>query len=293
MSRGRKIYPGVPMTRRDLLATVPVLLAAGRGVDLAAEAGLPPDRRDRHRVPQSIARARNRRSLPGRLWLGGPALPAAVDIVSLYVDQKPERRPERGARAAPSGAEGLSDDRRGPHLRRGPARPSTASCRSASTEDIPGNEKGQRLYPRYEFFQQIVEVFRRSGRSVPVFNDKHLSWNWEWAKSMVETARAMGFPFMAGSSLPVTWRLPAVDVPLGPKSRSRVRRLRRDRQLRLSRPGDAPVHGRAPQGRRNRRRRGPGAAGRRASGRHSRAVPGMRADATSSSSKPASAAASP
>jgi hypothetical protein len=55
----------------------------------------------------------------------------------------------------------------------------------------------------------------RSGRAVPVFNDKHLSWNWAWAKEMVETARALGFPFLAGSSLPVTRRIPAVDVPHG------------------------------------------------------------------------------
>ncbi len=70
--------------------------------------------------------------------------------------------------------------------------------------DYPTNEKGQRLYPRYELFQQIVSVFRESGRSVPVFNDKHLSWNWEWAVDMVETARELQFPLMAGSSLPVT-----------------------------------------------------------------------------------------
>ncbi len=57
----------------------------------------------------------------------------------------------------------------------------------------PRNEKGQTLYPRYEFFQQIVEVFRRSGRSVPVFNDKHLSWNWEWAQSMVDYGQDNGF----------------------------------------------------------------------------------------------------
>ena len=50
---------------------------------------------------------------------------------------------------------------------------------------------------------------------MPVFNDKHLSWNWEWAKSMVDTAKTLGFPLMAGSSLPITWRLPAVDVPWG------------------------------------------------------------------------------
>ncbi len=77
------------------------------------------------------------------------------------------------------------------------------------------NEKGQTLYPRYEFFQRVVEVFRSSGRAVPVFNDKHLSWNWDNATKMVDEARALGFAFMAGSSLPVTWRLPSVDMPWG------------------------------------------------------------------------------
>ena len=55
------------------------------------------------------------------------------------------------------------------------------------------NERGQTLYPRYEFFQQIVEVFRQSGQSVPVFSDKHLSWNWDWARKMVDTAHGAGF----------------------------------------------------------------------------------------------------
>lgn len=79
----------------------------------------------------------------------------------------------------------------------------------------PRNEKGQTMYPRYEFFRKIVEVFHRSGRSVPVFNDKHLSWKWEWAKEMVDTAREMDFALMAGSSIPVNWRLPPVEIPLG------------------------------------------------------------------------------
>jgi hypothetical protein len=77
------------------------------------------------------------------------------------------------------------------------------------------NKMGQTLYPRYEFFSQVVEVFRKYGRALPMFNDKHLSWNWDWAKEMVTTARKLRFPFMAGSSLPVTWRLPAVDMPHG------------------------------------------------------------------------------
>jgi hypothetical protein len=32
---------------------------------------------------------------------------------------------------------------------------------------------------------------------------------------MYDTSREMGFPFMAGSSLPVTWRTPSVDMPAG------------------------------------------------------------------------------
>jgi hypothetical protein len=78
--------------------------------------------------------------------------------------------------------------------------------------NYPKNEMGQTRYPRYEFFEQIVNVFRSSDRSVPVFNDKHLSWNWDWAKQMYDQSRSMGFAFMAGSSLPVTWRIPSVEM---------------------------------------------------------------------------------
>jgi hypothetical protein len=80
--------------------------------------------------------------------------------------------------------------------------------------DYPVNEFGQILYPRYELFQQIVEVFRRSRRSVPVFVDKHLSYNHRRAVEMVTTAHEMNFGLMAGSSLPVTWRRPELEPPL-------------------------------------------------------------------------------
>ena len=45
--------------------------------------------------------------------------------------------------------------------------------------DYPDNEKGQKLYPRYEFFKQCVEVFEKDGHAVPVYNDKHLSYSFE------------------------------------------------------------------------------------------------------------------
>lgn len=81
--------------------------------------------------------------------------------------------------------------------------------------DYPENEKGQRRYPRYKFFKEVVKVFEDSGRSVPVFNDKHLSTKWDECVEMVEDSRRLNFPFLAGSSLPVTWRLPGIDMPYG------------------------------------------------------------------------------
>ena len=113
-----------------------------------------------------------------------------LDVVSLYVDQSPESDLSRE----------LAVD---------------GVLLIAEHGTYEENEKGQRLYPRYEFFQETVEIFRTSGRSVPLFCDKHLSWKWDWAREMVETSREFGFPFMAGSSLPVCRRVPSVDLPWG------------------------------------------------------------------------------
>jgi hypothetical protein len=159
---------------------------------------------------QSHAQHMGDRFLVGYPHAGRWHRPAA-DIVSLYVDQVPRgdqsesRAAEFGFRRFPSIAEAL--------------------CLGGDTLSVdavliigehgryPRNDKGQILYPRYEFFQQVAEVFRRSGRSVPVFNDKHLSYSFTKARDMVQTATDLGFPLMAGSSLPVTWRLPSVEMP--------------------------------------------------------------------------------
>jgi hypothetical protein len=77
------------------------------------------------------------------------------------------------------------------------------------------NDKGQILYPRYELMEQITAVFRKTGQAVPVFNDKHLSYAWAKAKKMHGWAAELKFPLMAGSSLPVTWRRPELELALG------------------------------------------------------------------------------
>ncbi|MSR31310.1 MAG: hypothetical protein EXR99_07385 [Gemmataceae bacterium] len=79
----------------------------------------------------------------------------------------------------------------------------------------PDNAKGQKLYPRRRFFEAVDQVFTASKKGVPLFNDKHLGPQWEDAKWMYDMARRHHVPFLAGSSLPVTWRKPHLDIPKG------------------------------------------------------------------------------
>lgn len=136
-----------------------------------------------------------------------------MKIVSLYVDQHPEgdqsqeRAKEFGFQVYPTIAEALRCG--------GSQLACDAVLLIGEHGDYPSNELGQKLYPRYEFFKECVKVFEKDGRSVPVYNDKHLSYSFEKAKEMVADSKRLKFPMLAGSSLPVTWRLPDLELPLG------------------------------------------------------------------------------
>ena len=136
-----------------------------------------------------------------------------LEVVSTYVDQTPEkdlsrdRAKEFGFTIYPTVAETLRCG--------GKQLAVDAVLLIGEHGNYPKNELGQTQYPRYELFKQITDAYRADGRAVPVFNDKHLSWKWEWAQEMVALSRELKFPFLAGSSLPVTWRMPAVEMPSG------------------------------------------------------------------------------
>jgi hypothetical protein len=138
-----------------------------------------------------------------------------MKVVSLYVDQKPDgdlsgaRAREFDFQVYPTIAEALRCG--------GKELAVDAVLIIGEHGNYPRNEKGQILYPRFEFFEQCVKVFEQDGRSVPVYNDKHLSYSFEKARKMVDASRRLKFPMLAGSSIPVTWRLPAIDLPLGCK----------------------------------------------------------------------------
>ena len=146
-------------------------------------------------------------------WINGQYYPPPCDIVSLYLDQT---HPADIAHRL-SSAYGF------------PIVPSIADALTLGTGKLavdgvltvcehgeyPFNDKQQQLYPRYEFFEQVVDVFKKSGRSVPVYTDKHLSYDWTKAKRMYDWSRELKFPMMAGSSVSVTFRRPELDYPLG------------------------------------------------------------------------------
>lgn len=198
------------ITRRSFLAASAALAASG----LARGASAAPRRRvaligtevRRHSHAQHFLD----RLLHGYAWHGGWHTPE-VDLVSLYIDQFPEGDLARAT------AKRFDV----------PIYPSIAEALTMGGSDLavdgvvligehgryPRNEMGQTLYPRYKFFKEVVNVFESSGKSVPVFNDKHLSTDWGECVEMVEDAKRLGFAFLSGSSLPVTWRMPAIDLP--------------------------------------------------------------------------------
>ena len=112
--------------------------------------------------------------------------------MSLYVDQKPdddqsaERAASFGFKVYPTIAEAL---------RRGGRKLAVDGVLIIGEHgDYPRNDKGQILYPRYEFFRQVADVFEADGRAVPVFNDKHLSYSFTKAKDDGGHLEAPGLP---------------------------------------------------------------------------------------------------
>ncbi len=141
----------------------------------------------------------------------GQLVDPGVDVVSMYADQLPEGEMARDvskqfnvplyssiADALTLGTGRLAVD---------------AVLAIVEQGEYPTNDRGVVMYPRKEFFDQAMCVMRQSKRFVPYFNDKHLSYRWDWSREMYDVARCHGMPLMAGSSVPLAQRTPAISLP--------------------------------------------------------------------------------
>ncbi|WP_263382478.1 hypothetical protein [Granulicella arctica] len=149
-------------------------------------------------------------------WWKGAHTPSQVDVVSVYINQldtsllgqkvcKSKNIPifKTVSEAVTLGGKELAVD---------------GVVIVAEHGNYPTNIKGQWMLPRWWIYQQVIRVFEQSKRSVPIFNDKHLSYSWDEARWMYDKSRELGFPLTGGSSIPTYFRKPeielAIDTPI-------------------------------------------------------------------------------
>ncbi len=65
----------------------------------------------------------------------------------------------------------------------------------------PLNRFGQKMYPRWEYTSRVLDAIESSGRIVPIFIDKGLSYDPHCAIAMYDRIQSLGVPTLAGSSL--------------------------------------------------------------------------------------------
>ena len=198
-----------PLRRREFLA---------QGAVLAAGAGLAAPGRPRVAGITTVYHHNSHADvILGRLLEGytldGRGDFPSIALASLYLDQRPAN--DKGAR--------LAREHNVPLVGTATEALTLGTGRLAVDGVLLVLELGQyarspiggTMYPKRRLFAEVVEVFRRSGRSVPVFMDKQLSDSRSDIAWIDRTARELGVPMMAGSVLPVARRNPPVDVESG------------------------------------------------------------------------------
>ena len=148
-----------------------------------------------------------------KYYFNGKLTDPGVDVVSFYADQMPDG--DLSKKWLPTTAS--------PRTKPLPRRVTLGTGKLAVDAVLsigehgkyPTNELGQYMYPRKRFFDEIVAVMKKSNRFVPLYNDKHLSYRFDWAREMYDTARELGIPLMAGSSVPLAQRQPMLELPPG------------------------------------------------------------------------------
>lgn len=143
--------------------------------------------------------------------LGGPG--PNLKLTSMYIDQIGPH--DSGIDAAKKHGVQVFDTIEGAISVGGQGMPIDGVLLIGEHGEYPANEKGQDLYPRRRFMEEITDAFVKYGKVVPIYNDKHLGPEWLDALWMYNRAKELNIPFMAGSSLPLAYRVPDLTLPLG------------------------------------------------------------------------------
>jgi hypothetical protein len=211
------------MTRRPTSSRRQVLVSAGAAaLSAIVRRGSTAAPANRPKVAAIFTELRHRShaynilmNLMGHCLFRGKRIDPGVEVVSFYADQFPA---DDMAREASGRLDVPLFDRIEQALCLGGQELAVdAVLLIGEHGNYPTNELGQKMYPRKEFFDQIVAVMERSRRFIPLFNDKHISYRWDWTKEMYDRARKLGIPLMAGSSVPLAERRLPVEMPRAAK----------------------------------------------------------------------------
>jgi hypothetical protein len=136
-----------------------------------------------------------------------------LEVVSFYVDQFPandlarEQAEEHGIRIYPSVTEAL---------RVGTSKIAVDAVAVIGEHGVyPRTPRGNVMYPRKRYFDEITRVMREDRRVLPMYQDKYFAYDWPDAKSMYDRVREMHIPLLCGSTVPLSWQRPPLNLPRG------------------------------------------------------------------------------
>ena len=194
------------LTRRAVLGSVaPLLLGAARAPRVACLMNV--------WFPDSHADVFVSRLLDG-YRLDHEWHPPRLAAASFYVDQFPandmarEEAEEHGVRIYPTVAEAL---RLG-----GPRLAVDAIAVIGEHGNYPRTRLGNFMYPRWRYFDEVTRVMQEEGRVVPMYSTSTSPIDWDDAQvRMYDRVREMRIPLQCGSTVPLAWQRPPLEIPRG------------------------------------------------------------------------------